>query len=389
MVIENFPAGLGWFMRQGVALVTLSQTLASLGSLSTPDRVLAIGLQLLLVGGWLTITHRREGDAIDIVVLTSIVGLGAWLAAFTGADQVYVAGYGALFVAPFWYGLPNAIIPWAGAIAALTLETMFVGHRDIGGGIGNGVGAFFFGFAAMFWGRVLRSSERNAELVEELQLSQEAEQRGAVVAERARLARELHDVLAHTLSSLSLHLESTRVLARSRKDDPEDLVRIERAVSLARDGLVEAREAVGTLRDDELPGPERLHSLIGDFERTTGVTCRLAEIGKPVPLAPDASVALFRGAQEALTNIARYAPGAATTVTVSYQAGRTVVTIENRACPAGVGHGPVSAPGSGLLADVGGGHGLTAMRERAQRAGGAARAGPTAGGWLVELEVPG
>jgi signal transduction histidine kinase len=107
------------------------------------------------------------------------------------------------------------------------------------------------------------------------------------------------------------------------------------------------------------------------------------------PLPAEASLALFRGAQEALTNIARYAPGAATTVTVSYQAGRTVVTIEDRVCPAGAGTGPVPAPGSGLLADVGGGHGLTAMRERAQRAGGAARAGPTADGWLVELEVPG
>ena len=103
---------------------------------------------------------------------------------------------------------------------------------------------------------------------------------------------------------------------------------------------------------------------------------------------------MFRGTQEALTNIARYAPGAATAVTVTYQPGRTLVTIEDHVCPAGPD--PDAAPADlarprrpgRAVAGAGGGHGLTAMRERAQRAGGTARAGPTAGGWLVELEVP-
>ena len=74
---------------------------------------------------------------------------------------------------------------------------------------------------------------------------------------------------------------------------------------------------------------------------------------------------------------------------MSYQADRTLVTIEDHVCPAGAGPGNAPAAQPGLLADAGGGHGLTAMRERARRAGGTARAGPTAGGWRVELEVPG
>jgi signal transduction histidine kinase len=73
---------------------------------------------------------------------------------------------------------------------------------------------------------------------------------------------------------------------------------------------------------------------------------------------------------------------------VSYQVNRTVVTIEDRVCSPGADPSQASSPRPGLLADAGGGHGLTAMRERAERAGGTARAGPTAGGWLVELEVP-
>ena len=73
-------------------------------------------------------------------------------------------------------------------------------------------------------------------------------------------------------------------------------------------------------------------------------------------------------------------------MTVSYQVGRTVLTVQDH-LPA-PGAGPAAQPGTTLLADAGGGHGLAAMRERTQRAGGTARAGPTADGWLVELEVP-
>jgi signal transduction histidine kinase len=89
-----------------------------------------------------------------------------------------------------------------------------------------------------------------------------------------------------------------------------------------------------------------------------------------------------------LTHISRYAPGATTAVTVSYQADRTLVTVEDHVCASGAGPGPAAEPGSSILAGAGGEHGLTAMRERAQRAGGTARAGPTADGWRVEVEVP-
>jgi signal transduction histidine kinase len=123
---------------------------------------------------------------------------------------------------------------------------------------------------------------------------------------------------------------------------------------------------------------DQLASLVDDFRRDTGAEVTLRVDGESRPLPAEASLALFRGAQEALTNVARYAPGAVTAVTVTYQADKTVVTVEDR----------VSAPQTMILADAGGGHGLTAMRERAARAGGTATAGPTAGGWRVELEVP-
>jgi signal transduction histidine kinase len=374
---ENLPRPVIYALRNAVSLITIVQTLSGLGGLSNGGRVLAVALAVALAGGWSFITTRRTGDLLDVAVLTAIVGIGAWLGLLTGNGQVFVTGYSALFVAPFWYGLPAGFIPAASGVLAVTLSTMFVGHQDIAGGIGNGVGAFFFGVAALFWGRVLRSSERNLKLVQELQDSRDAEQRNAVVAERSRLARELHDVLAHTLSSLSLHLESTRVLAKSRAVDPEVLSRIERAVALARDGLIEARQAVGTLRDDELPGPERLPSLIADFERSTGVACRFEEVGRPAPLGPEASVALFRGAQEALTNIGKHAAATRVDVRLEWDDERVILRVIDD------GHG---SPGRSAL--PGGGNGLRGMRERAELAGGQLVAGPTGQGFEVELRLP-
>jgi signal transduction histidine kinase len=198
-----------------------------------------------------------------------------------------------------------------------------------------------------------------------------------VVAERARLARELHDVLAHTLSSLALHLESTRVLAKSRDVDPEVQSRIERAVALARDGLEEARDAVGTLRDDALPGAERLPSLVADFERLTGVDTRFEQVGTPSPLTPEASVALFRSAQEALTNIGKHAHPSRVDVRLEWDGGLvTLKVIDDGGGPDGVSTLP------------GGGNGLRGMRERAELAGGHLDAGPAGQGFAVELRLP-
>jgi signal transduction histidine kinase len=346
--------------------------------MSGSTRVLAIALTVALIGLWTMITQRRQGDLVDQLALLAVVGLGSWLNVLSpDAGQVYPAAYATLFVAPFFYGVTAAAVPATAAVAAVTFSTMFVGHLDVAAGLGNGAGAAFFGVAALFWGRVLRTSEQNAALVEELQLSRDSEQRNAVVAERARLARELHDVLAHTLSSLSLHLESTRVLAVSRHVDDDIVERIDRGVSLARTGLEEARDAVGTLRDAELPGPGQLATLVADFGRTSGIRCRMEERGERLALAPDAQVALYRSAQEALTNVAKHAE--ATTVDVCLSWYDDAVTL--RVVDDGLGAGLASSL-------AGGGNGLRGMRERAELAGGALSAGPAGTGFVVELRLP-
>jgi len=195
-------------------------------------------------------------------------------------------------------------------------------------------------------------------------------------------------VLAHSLSGLAIQLQGARMLADREQVSEKLRAAIDRSAELTKSGLADARQAVSALRGEQLPTLDQLGALVEDFRRDTGAEATLRVDGTSRPLTAEASLALFRGAQEALTNITRYAPGATTAVTVSYQADRTLVTIEDHVCPAGADPGPAPADRPGLLADAGGGHGLTAMRERAQRVGGTARAGPTADGWRVELEVP-
>ena len=224
------------------------------------------------------------------------------------------------------------------------------------------------------------SQDRTELLMAQLQDAREAEAAAVALAERTRIAGELHDVLAHSLSGLAIQLQAARKLAGREEVSDGLRATIERSAELTKAGLADARQAVSALRGDRLPTLDQLGALVDDFRRDTGADVTLRIDGDSRALPAEASLALFRGAQEALTNISRYAPAAATAVTVSYLADRTVVTVEDHAGAAG--------QPSPLLAEAGGGHGLAAMRERAQRAGGTARAGPTAGGWLVELELP-
>ena len=110
----------------------------------------------------------------------------------------------------------------------------------------------------------------------------------------------------------------------------------------------------------------------------TDVTLTIEGSARPLPA--DASLALYRGAQEALTNVARYAPGATTTVVLRYAGGHTLLTVDDRLAK--------RPPDTAGLVGVGGGNGLKGMRERLERAGGRMQAGPTDSGWRVELEVP-
>ncbi|WP_226899308.1 sensor histidine kinase [Nonomuraea phyllanthi] len=200
-----------------------------------------------------------------------------------------------------------------------------------------------------------------------------AEAREAVLAERARIAREIHDILAHSLSAQLVHLEGAKLLLRADRA-VEALERVTNARDLARSGLEEARRAVAALREDPPPLPVALRTLAEHFESTTDQACTLRISGSEHRLSPETELALVRTAQEALTNVRRHAPGSPASVELEF--GR--VWCELR----------VTNPASPEKGSPGGGYGLVGMRERAELLGGTLSAGDHDGGFLVHLKVP-
>ena len=345
--------------------------------------VYAAAVATAVTPGW-----ARRGLAAQAVVIGLIGGAGVALAAWQPHGPVELAAPVGVWIAAV--RLPPApAAAAAGAItAALAVAVGLTEHPPVPSAITATLVCLLLAVTGQFIRRGRESQDRTELLMAQLQDAREGEAAAAALAERSRIAGELHDVLAHSLSGLAIQLQGARKLAGRERVSDGLRATIERSAELTRAGLADARQAVGALRGDRLPAVDQLSALVDGFRRDTGTAATVRIDGTPRPLPAEASLALFRGAQEALTNIARYAPGATTAVTVSYQPGRTLVTVEDHARPCAAGPGPAAEPGSPLLAEAGGGHGLTAMRERAQRAGGTARAGPTAGGWRVELEVP-
>jgi signal transduction histidine kinase len=150
---------------------------------------------------------------------------------------------------------------------------------------------------------------------------------------------------------------------------------VERASHLAREGLDETRRAVGTLRGDALPGPDALPRLAADFERDLGIPCRLTVAGDPVDLSPEARLALYRTAQEALTNVRKHADASAVDIHLRYGTDGAELTVEDQGVPR-----PSRVQG--------GGYGLSGLRERAELVKGALESGPTPTGFRVRLWLP-
>ncbi len=245
---------------------------------------------------------------------------------------------------------------------------------------GHGAAAVSVLVGAVPWFLVMRLMRRSREQHLMLVASQEGEARAVAAAERGRLAREMHDVLAHSLSALSLQLETTRLLARDRGADADVARGLDQAHSLAVAGLEEARRAIAAARGDELPGPERLGALAEAFGEQSGLPVSVEVLGEPRDLAPDARLAVYRTAQEALTDVRRHAAAERVRLALEYGPQCTVLVVED--------HAGAGTPPPAELALAGSGYGLTGMRERAELLGGQLLAAPTDDGFRVELRLP-
>jgi signal transduction histidine kinase len=220
-------------------------------------------------------------------------------------------------------------------------------------------------------------------------------------AERTRIARELHDVVAHQLSAIAVQAGAARIASGSPGgpnagglgSTAEVLARLEQ---LSREALAELSHLLGALRRDPdaaadmppAPTLAGLDTLIASA-RQAGVPAELAIEGRPRALSPGAELSGYRIAADALANVARHAPGATARVVLRYTAQRLEITVKNTAPPHGHHRPAATAARPGAGARPGPGLGVRGMRERAELYGGTLDAGPRpGGGFLVTAVLP-
>jgi signal transduction histidine kinase len=225
-------------------------------------------------------------------------------------------------------------------------------------------------------------AEQSAALLAKAQQLQEEQAAVATLDERTRIAREIHDVLAHSLGALALNIQAARAVLTDQHDETRAVELLDQAQRMATDGLSETRRAVHALRGDTLPLPEGLAKLSGDHQRRHGARVSFAVTGVPRPVAPDAGLAITRTAQEALVNSAKHAPHQPVDVQLDYADASISLKVVN-ALPGdrADGHAP-------RLATVNGRYGLAGMQERLLLLDGTLSAGRAGNDWVVLAEVP-
>jgi signal transduction histidine kinase len=373
---------LRWMRRLAPPLfaVVVAVTFSSGRNPGIPGRdvvaVLAVGGFALGALGALTARYRRV--AVRIVFAVVLVASSALLMGLQ-PDGPGLAGLlaGIVLLAP---RVPDRF-PIALSIVGITClaaVAVAVSHDSPTLALLSAIAIVGFPGMTLLARRLGQANDQAERLLIELEGTRAAQARAAGLAERQRLAREMHDVLAHSLSGLILQLEGARMLAAGNPGDPRLPGVIERAHHLGKSGLEEARRAIGMLRDDELPGPDRLAGLAAQFQEVSGVPCQFTVSGQAYDLPSEAGLAVYRAAQEALTNITKHACPERVEVHLGYDPRGTRLTVENFAMN----------PETPRVASDGPGYGLTGMRERAELLGGELTTAMTPGGFRVELRVP-
>lgn len=331
---------------------------------------------------WLLGRNSRRAFLAGLVALGASGGVLAGLSGFGGAVAI-----GCVVCSTAGVGLaPEASLAVTAETVAAFIAAGLAGGAPLESLLGYPLA--FFGFWAFGLTRhayVLRAQQAERALEQERR-AREAETQAAALAERARIAREIHDVLAHSLAAVSVNLQAAEGLLSALPDSPglaKALECVERAGAFTRDGLAEARRAVATLRDttDRPPAPlaEQLTRLVSEFRQTGDAPAEFRVSGAPRTVTAEAGLAVYRTAQEALTNARKHAPGQPVTIALEFGPDAVELRAAN----------PLPAGSEAPLASAGGGHGLTGLRERAALAAGTLAAGPDGGQWRVCLRIPG
>ena len=328
--------------------------------------------------------------AVDVFPRYRSWGLPAALGviAVAGGVAAVTTGNGQSLVvfalaAASWAG-SDTDMPASIAVAAAGIVAIWVAGAITGASFGTLAGYPLAIVVCLMFGLNRRSyrvrAEQSAALLAQHKQLRAEQRRADVLDERARLAREIHDVLAHSLGALGIQIQAARSVLHKDPDRAGALLAA--AQQMAAEGLTETRRAVHALRTDTLPLGEELARASDAYAQRYGVAVSFDTAGVPAALPPDATVALLRIAQEALVNAAKHAAGQGVTVRLDYGDSDVRLTVRN---------GLAQGAGTGDAADVStvnGGYGLTGMRERLRLLNGTLEAGSRDGQWIVTAELP-
>jgi signal transduction histidine kinase len=325
-----------------------------------PGVVLACVGAVAAVGAAFLLLWRRG----PLLLWAAVAAAGIVVLSYNRSSDV---GWFALCLVGAWCGFAgqrgDALAFLIGALAVFTVELAWA---DPDPGWGPWIAGILL---SVLLGLLV---QRQTALVGQLREAQQQLAERARSEERNRIGRELHDVIAHTLTVALLHVTSARLAA---EHDPADAARsLAEAERLTRESLDEVRLAVGTLHSGSttapLPGVDGLSALVERF-RVAGADVSLCVDGETGRLHAATGLTVYRIAQEALTNAVKHAPGCSTLVNLTVGASSVRLTVDS-----------ASEPGTGS------GLGLTSMRERAESVGGRCSAGPGGRGWLVDAVLP-
>ncbi|MCX5340226.1 sensor histidine kinase [Streptomyces atratus] len=310
--------------------------------------------------------EHRLWPSLGLLVLLMVAALGAQQAG-AGVPAVILwcgCAVAALERLPLAAGLPTTAVA-LGAYTAVNTDGWLTTAMTT-------AGLSLAGYVIRLDAEARGSAQR---LLTQERAARAAEAETAALGERARIAREIHDVLAHSLSAQLVHLEAARLLIeREPAGEFRDRVleRVVAARSMAREGLAETRQALSALRGEVSPVEDFLRQLVAAEPAEVSVS------GEQRALTAEASQTVRRVAQEALTNVRKHAPGARVLVRLEYLPDEIALEVRDSG-----GHGREEE-----LAVSGSGYGLLGMRERAELMGGTLEAGPGEEGFVVSLRVP-
>jgi signal transduction histidine kinase len=369
-----------------VVIITVSLASPRPGTDSARSLGIAVALALSAAGWvvWMLAGHTGSRPGLNLGGLVVMGAAGGVLAGLSPNSPAVAVGCAAAFSAGVRLRAEASLAILAGTVASFLIAGLAVGATAAT------LLGYPFAYAGLWSVALTRRefmvrAEQAEHMLAETQRAREAETHAAALAERARIARDIHDVLAHSLAAVSVNLQAAEGLLTAQSlpvDNPElkkAIECIDRAGTLTREGMAQARRAILALREDAAPLPDQLAKLAAQYQAAGDATIQLTITGQPRPLSEQAVQVAYRTAQEGLTNARKHAPGQPVALALAFVPGQVAVTIENP-LPPDSQQKPLAATGAGA--------GLTGLKERAALAGGTLETGPADGTWRIELKMP-